>query len=331
MSKILIIRSSYIILSFLLLAVFKSFSQTVTVHARLDTNEIMIGDQVTYAIEVKRNRNDLVKFPAFEEKLTEDIEIVSKSPVDSFWSKKDQKYILNQTLLLTVFDSGLYYIPPQEFLFVTRQKKDTIRSAATYLEVYPFPLDTTQNIRDIKAIEKAPVTFSEIYPYILFVIFIGLLGWFLIYYIRKKEKNQPLIGRPKIIEPPHVIALRELERLKAEKLWQRKEIKPYYSRLTEIIRRYIEARFGIMAMEQTTDEILIEFEGQEILSDNDYNLLKEMLVQADLVKFAKAEPLPDENETHFENATAFVNNTIYRPPEPQNLSEKVTVENEIAV
>ncbi len=320
-----------IILSFVLLAGVRGFSQILTVHARLDTNEIMIGDQVIYEIEVRRNKNDFVKFPEFKEKLTDEIEIVSQSPVDSIWSRKDQKYVLTQKLLLTVFDSGLYYIPPLEFLLVSEYTTDTVRTGATYLEVYPYPLDTTQTIRDIKAIEKAPVSFSEIYPYILFLIFIGLLGWFIIYYFRKKEKNQPLIGRPRIEEPPHIIALRELDRLKSEKLWQRKETKLYYSRLTDIIRRYIEGRFGIMAMEQTTDEILIEFEGQEILSEDDYQLLREMLIQADLVKFAKAEPLPDENETHFENACTFVNHTRYRPPEPQGVNEKVTVGNEITV
>jgi hypothetical protein len=331
MNKIVMKRISCFILSLTLLATISGFSQILTVDARLDTNEIMIGDQVRYEIEVRRNKNDVVRFPEFNDKLTDEIEIVSKSPVDSFWSKKDQKYVLKQELLLTAFDSGLYYIPPLEFLLIRQHNKDTIRAGATYLEVYPFPLDTTNTIRDVKSIEKAPVSFSEVYPYILIVIFAGLLVWFLIYYFRKKEKNQPLIGRPKIEEPPHIIALRELDRLKSEKLWQRKETKLYYSRLTEIIRRYIEGRFDIMAMEQTTDEILIEFEGQEILSEKDYQLLRGMLSQADLVKFAKAEPLPDENETHFDSACTFVNDTKYRPPDLQVINEKETVANEITV
>ncbi|HJX70976.1 MAG TPA: hypothetical protein VJ346_03460, partial [Bacteroidales bacterium] len=308
-------RISYLICLTVLLATINGFAQIMSVQARLDTNEIMIGDQVSYEIEVRRNKNDVVIFPEFKKKLTDEIEIVSKSPVDSFWSKKDKKYILKQKLLLTVFDSGLYYVPPLEFLLISQHNKDTVRTTSSYLEVHPFPLDTTHTIRDIKDIEKAPVSFGEVYPYILIIIFAGLLVWFIIYYLRKKEKNQPLIGRPKIEEPPHVIALRELERLKSAKLWQRKETKLYYSQLTEIIRRYIEGRFGIMAMEQTTDEILIEFEGQEILSEEDYKILREMLCLADLVKFAKAEPLPDENETQFENACTFVNHTKYRQPE----------------
>ncbi|HJX71168.1 MAG TPA: hypothetical protein VJ346_04430, partial [Bacteroidales bacterium] len=308
-------KISYLICLTVLLATINGFAQIMTVQARLDTNEIMIGDQVSYEIEVRRNRNDVVIFPEFKEKLTDEIEIVSKSPVDSFWSKKDKKYILRQKLLLTAFDSGLCYVPPLEFLLIGQHNKDTIRTTSSYLEVHPFPLDTTGTIRDIKDIEKAPVSFGEVYPYLLIIIFAGLLVWFIIYYLRKKEKNQPLIGRPKIEEPSHVIALRELERLKSAKLWQRKETKLYYSQLTEIIRRYIEGRFGIMAMEQTTDEILIEFEGQEILSEEDFKILREMLCLADLVKFAKAEPLPDENETQFENACTFVNHTKYRQPE----------------
>ena len=324
-------RISYLICLTVLLATINGFAQIMSVQARLDTNEIMIGDQVSYEIEVRRNKNDVVIFPEFKKKLTDEIEIVSKSPVDSFWSKKDKKYILKQKLLLTVFDSGLYYVPPLEFLLISQHNKDTVRTTSSYLEVHPFPLDTTHTIRDIKDIEKAPVSFGEVYPYILIIIFAGLLVWFIIYYLRKKEKNQPLIGRPKIEEPPHVIALRELERLKSAKLWQRKETKLYYSQLTEIIRRYIEGRFGIMAMEQTTDEILIEFEGQEILSEEDYKILREMLCLADLVKFAKAEPLPDENETQFENACTFVNHTKYRQPELQVLNEKETVNTEITV
>jgi hypothetical protein len=330
MNRILMIRFSGFFMVIVLASVTRSFSQIMTVNAGLDTNEIVIGDQVAFNIEVRRNRDDIVRFPEFSEKLTGEIEIVSKSPVDSFWSKKDEKYILKQKLLLTAFDSGLFYIPPLEFLLIGERRKDTVRTTATYLEVHPFPLDTTRTIRDIKAIEKAPVSFSEVYPYVLLVVFASLLVWFIVYYIRKKGKKQPLLSRPKIEEPPHVIALRELERLKSAKLWQRKETKLYYSQLTEIIRRYIEARFGIMAMEQTTDEIMIEFEGQEILSEEDYQLLRKMLDQADLVKFAKAEPLPDENETHYENACAFVDHTKYRQPDMQAVYEKETVDNEIS-
>lgn len=320
---------SYILLLPGILIPAVDYSQMITVQAHLDTNSIVIGDQIGYEITVKRDKNTYVRFPGFGDNLTDEIEIVSKTPVDSFWSKKDQKYVLTQKLILTAFDSGLYYIPPLEFLLTGEHNNDTVRSGATYLEVYSVPLDTTNTIRDIKSIEKAPVSFGELYPYLLIVIFIGLLVWFLFYYLRRKEKRQPLLGRIKFEEAPHVVALRELEKLRTEKLWQRKKTKLYYSRLTEIIRIFIEKRFSIMALEETTDEILMELEGQEILTEEDYGLLREMLYQADLVKFAKADPLPDENETHFENACTFVSNTRYRQPEPTELNENVSLSKEV--
>lgn len=311
MTNFKIYRFHLLFLQFILLSAGNGFAQVLSIQAQLDTNGIIIGDQVALNIEVRKNKNDIVKFPEFTESLTDEIEIVSKTPVDSLWLKDEKKMLLRQKLVLTVFDSGLYFIPPLKFVLVSQNSVDTIRSRSNYLEVRPFPIDTTGTIRDIKAIEKVPVSFREVYPYFLGAIFAGILVWFLFYYLKKKKNNEPIIGRIKIEEPAHIIAFRELDKLKSEKLWQRKEVKFYYSRLTEIIRRYIEKRFKIMAMEQTSDEILVEFEGQEILSDENHRILREMLILADFVKFAKADPFPDENETHFENAYKFVNNTKY--------------------
>ncbi|MFO7658437.1 MAG: hypothetical protein R6W78_15375, partial [Bacteroidales bacterium] len=188
---------------------------------------------------------------------------------------------------------------------------DTIRSRSNYLEVLPFQLDTTNTIRDIKAIEKAPLSFTEVYPFVLAVLFIGVLIWFALYYLKKKKNNQPIISRIKTEEPPHIIAMRELEALRAGKLWQRKEVKLYYSRLTEIIRRYLERRYKILAMEQTTDEIMTELVAGRLIQPEDLKILKMMLERADLVKFAKGDPLPDENEQHYDNACKFVNSTKF--------------------
>ncbi len=292
-------------------------AQSVTVEAKLDTNQIFIGDQVNFNILVKKNKDVAVKFPAFNGNLTDEVEIISKSPIDSNWLREEKKVILKQKLVVTVFDSGLYYIPPLNFLISTQDHSDTIHTAATYLEVFSFPLDTTGTIREIKSVYKAPLSFNEAYPYFLGLLFLGLLTWGIIYYYQKKKKNEPILKKIKPKEPAHVIAIRELDKLKAEKIWQRKQVKLYYSRLTEIIRMYIEQRFEIPAMEQTTDEILVEFEEQKMAEKESYTLLKDMLQQADLVKFAKADPLPDENDMHLENAFKFVMSTKFQPTEQQ--------------
>jgi hypothetical protein len=296
-----------------------TLSQLVTINVELDTNQILIGDQVNMFIELIKSKNSSVIFPEFKEKLTDEIEIVEKSSVDSA-ELDDNKIGLYQNLTITAFDSGLLYIPPLSFFYKTDGFADSISSSANYLEVFTVKIDTTGTIRDIKGLYKAPYSLGELYPYILTLIFIGLLVWFIIYYLEKKKKDEPILRRTRPPEMPHVIALRELDKLKAEKLWQQNKAKLYYTRLTEIIRMYIERRFDIMAMEETTNEILNEFQDRGIENIN-YSILEQLLNLADLVKFAKAEPLPDENITHIENAYLFVKNTKYQP------AEQVSVEN----
>ncbi len=290
-----------------------TLSQLVTVNVELDTNQILIGDQVNMQIEVIKSGKSSLIFPEFKEKLTDEIEIVSKSSIDSA-ELDNNKVRLYQNLTITAFDSGLLYIPPLSFFYKTDGFADSISSSANYLEVFPVKIDTTGTIRDIKGLYRAPYSLGELYPYILALIFIGLLVWFIIYYIEKKKKDEPVLRRTRPPEMPHVIALRELDKLKAEKLWQQNKVKLYYTRLTEIIRMYIERRFDIMAMEETTNEILNEFQDRGIENIN-YDILEQLLNLADLVKFAKAEPLPDENIMHIENAYAFVKNTKYQPAE----------------
>jgi hypothetical protein len=117
-------------------------------------------------------------------------------------------------------------------------------------------------------------------------------------------------------EPAHVIALRELEKLKAEKLWQNGETKKYYTRLTEILRRYLEDRFGVFSLELTTSETLEALIKTGFRKDESYNRLKSVLNEADLVKFAKYKPEPSENEQAFDNSRDFVDATKITSGEP---------------
>ncbi len=304
-------------------------AQLVTVNVELDTSQILIGDQVNMRIEVTKSKNSSIVFPVFDEKLTDEIEIVNKSSIDSA-ELDNNKTGVYQNLTITAFDSGLLYIPPLRFYYRTDAFDDSISSSANYLEVFPVQIDTTGTIRDIKELYKAPYSLGELYPFILAVIFTGLVIWFIIYYLEKKKKDEPILKRTRPPEMPHVIAFRELDKLKAEKLWQQNKYKLYYTRLTWIIRMYIERRFNIMAMEETTSEILSEFQERGIENIN-YNILEELLNLADLVKFAKAMPLPDENITHMENAYTFVKNTRYQPVQQAGIedSENANKEKEL--
>jgi hypothetical protein len=123
---------------------------------------------------------------------------------------------------------------------------------------------------------------------------------------------------PKVLEPAHIIAFRALDKLKEEKIWEKGEVKEFYSCLTEITRTYIERQYGIPAMESTTEEILRAFRKTNPDDNLLDEILKELLELADLVKFAKETPLPVFNQTNLNNAYIFVQKTY-----PQFFREEV--------
>jgi hypothetical protein len=172
-------------------------------------------------------------------------------------------------------------------------------------------IDTTKGPVDIKIPYAAPMTLKEVIPYILGIILIAAIIFFIFYYIKWKKKNVPLFVRPeKPAEPAHVIALRELDRIKAQKLWQQEKIKQYYSEVSDTIRLYIQNRFEIQALEQTSAETIGVLKFRKDLVDSaSLDQLQHILSLADLVKFAKYSPLPDDNNQTLMNAYFFVNQT----------------------
>ncbi|NTW32489.1 MAG: hypothetical protein HGB12_07675 [Bacteroidetes bacterium] len=169
-------------------------------------------------------------------------------------------------------------------------------------------VDTTKAIKDIKGPLNVPLTFMEVLPYLIGIILLAAIVWFVFYYLHKRKKGKKLIDFSKPQLPVHEQALLALEALKNKKLWQNNKIKDYYTELTEIIRIYIEKRYKIIALEMTTDDILASFKSVDIPNIS-VKRLSQMLVIADLVKFAKATPLPNEHDISLENAFEFVNET----------------------
>ena len=174
------------------------------------------------------------------------------------------------------------------------------------MRVKAAPADTTAKIYDIIKPYRAPVTVGEILPWILLAAILGILAWVILRFIRKNKKSDT--GPETFInpEPAHVIAFRELEKLREEQLWQKGAIKIYYTRLTEILRQYLENRFRVFSLELTTDETLDSLLKTGFKKDGSYNLLKTVLTGADLVKFAKHIPEPTENESQYQKSWDFV-------------------------
>ena len=284
-----------------------STAQSIKIKALFDSSAIVIGDQIKFRIEIDQPKNAKVQLPVLADTLVGKIEILKVFPADT--SKKDENLHIRQEYLITSFDSGYYQVAPLSFPFEMGQLRDTLKSASVFLKVYSMPLDTSKDVRDIKPPLKAPFSLMEIWQYLLIAFGLILIG-IAIWYFIKKNKKEPFLTTKKTIEPPHIIAIRELDKLRAEKLWQSNKVKEYYTRLTEIIRVYIEKQFGIYALEMTSDEIVEALKRVHFEDEKSIGLLRTMFYSADLVKFAKAEPLPDENEINLLNTYQFVNNTL---------------------
>lgn len=286
--------------------------------ASIDSTKILIGDQVHLRLTVDQPRTAKVEFPQIGDSVSPSIEVIERSPLDTFKLDDAEQIRIIQNFLITSFDTGVQMVPQFRFMLKDGQLNDSLFSQPLALQVAGMPIDTTKGPVDIKKPYAAPVTLKEALPYVFGVILIAAIIFFIFYYLRRKKNNQPLFSKPeKPKEPAHIIALRELDRMKEEKIWQQDRIKEYYSQLTDILRVYIEDRFAINAMEQTSDETISAFKSQRgLINDKTLEQLGQTLKLADLVKFAKYQPLPDDNNFSLINAYFFVDQTKIEEAKP---------------
>jgi hypothetical protein len=303
-------------------------AQYVEVRTSLDTNQVLIGDQFNLLISITQPQDLIVSYLQYSDTIINNIEILERFPPDTVQAADNQIQI-SQRYLLTSFDSGIYVIPPVVFHMSAAGWSDSIMSNPLYLAVYTIPLDSAGGIFDIKAPLGSPLQFAELWPYILAALLVGLIAASLFYYLRRRKSKKPFISYSRPEDPPYVIALRELDRLSEEKLWQHGNIKQYYTRLTEIIRSYLEKQFDIPALEMTTDDTLEHWKHSGNSSNELFINLRELLGLADLVKFAKEKPLPSFNEINLERAYDFVRKT--RPAMTLVDDQSVPAENSQAV
>lgn len=292
-----------------------AFPQVFSAKARLDTTSILIGDQVNLDLSFTFPAQIPVRWPLIGDTILHSIQVIDRSRIDTSYSADKKSVTMHQKIRITTFDSGFYTIPPVRFYY--REPPDTvIKSVQTemlLLNVHTVAVDTTKVIKPIKGPLKAPLTFREILPWLLLALAGILIIAAVVYYLRKRKKAGPvfqILSRPKA--PPHEIALAELEKLRVRKLWQEGRVKEYHSELTDILRKYFENRFGIMAMEMTSAEIMDAMENGNMISQETNSRLSSILTMADLVKFAKMRPLPTENDLSMSNAVAVVNDTTVK-------------------
>jgi hypothetical protein len=280
---------------------FRLAAQEVSATAVADTNTIRVGEQFRVKVSVAGPGGFVLRNVGPADSL-EGLEIVG---VDS--SSADGTAA--RTFTITAFDSGTYVVPPFA-AYYRGQSDSTVRVASTLpiaVFVHGVDVDTSAEIRAIKPPLDVPLTFMEVLPWALAVIVAAGLIWLAYYYMKRRRRGESFIPAPPP-RPADEIALEALRAVGSEKLWQRGKLKEYHTAVSDIVRTYIENRFGVPAMESTSDEILVASRGAGF-GEGVVALLGDILLRSDLVKFAKFVPEPSQNEKSLEGAVAFVEQT----------------------
>ena len=312
-------------------------AQKFSAHATVQPSEILIGEQALINLQVIAPKDKEILFPVYQDSIVGGLEVLSMGNADT--TITDNVRTINVKYLVTSFDSTLYFIPSMP----VSDGIDTVFSNSFGLKVtapelkdstlaYLEKMNTGQTdsidfdalqLNDIKPIQKLPFSWKDflglLWIPLIILLLLAIVGT-IIYLIIRKNKKGYFFTPPPVL-PAHVRAMKSLDKIKTEKLWQQERHKEFYTQLTDVLRRYIHERYGVNSLEMTSGEILniIRTKAEE---DSVYENLKQVLTVADLVKFAKHKPFIDENDLSMMNAYFFVNQTKEDEPLPDKPAEE---------
>lgn len=302
----------------------KLYAQQTLIDVSIDSAAILIGEQTVLHLTVTTDNGKNVIVPIPNDTLMTGVEVLNIAKADTTVIDNN-RLLIKQDILVTSFDSSLYLLPP----FKVIDHTDTIYSNQVALKVSTIPvnIDKPDEFNDIKDTWDPPFVLADYYLLIYGVLFACFLICLIGYILKRLRNRQSIIPfkkqEPKL--PPFEMAMKELDEIKQQKLWQQGRNKEYYTLLTDTLRKYMVNRFGINAMEMTSGEIL-ELIRLESEANSSYNSLKQILELADFVKFAKLHPLPDENELSLMNAYLFVNQTkVVEVASPEESKESTEI------
>jgi len=302
----------------------QSGSARMSIKAKADSSQITMGQQTAIRLDIVDNAGAEAQVLVDKNAFPAEVEIVD-------WVYGDTADLGNnlvemkRALIIQSFDSGSYTIPP--FLMVNGP--DTVRSNALTLKVNPVDVSGMNDINPLappagfesRWYDWLPDWITEYWLWIVLALLV-IAGGVCAYLILTKKVAVNIMPQKKRL-PPDQIAFNRLNALKEAQLWEKGQEKEYYTRLIDILRDYLQERFGINAMEMTSSQIL------KALSANEETRLPHRYMQkvveiADYVKFAKVRPMPDDNVRSFQNAMQFVEET--RPVEPETPADSQPAE-----
>lgn len=286
--------------------------QPVTVRAAVDSTSLIMGDRTALRVEVLKNGHagamfNLPKVEPGQPNEFAGVEIRELS-VDST-QLPGGRMQLNYTFTVQPFEPGMVTFPAFKYVVGV----DTFRSDITTLKVVepPMPKEMVDSlyINPMEGVVSIPGRWYDWVPAWWYWAVIGaaLIALIIVAAMLYKKNGPTLLPRKKVV-PPYEMAVRRLEHLKSRKLAENGHEKEYYTELTDILRQYLEGRFGISAREMSTTQILDAMNGNP--DTNPWTAaIAPLLETADFVKFAKVRPLPDENIRSFNTVHDLVEQT----------------------
>ncbi|MCM1067299.1 MAG: BatD family protein [Muribaculaceae bacterium] len=296
----------------------------VKVTAALDSAVVVMGDlnrlHVTVDIpEAYASSAQLVDFPV----LTPGAEYIEYKGVDVVASDSSSVFSdghrkLDFDFTIQAFDPGTLTLPP--FAVVATPGADTAFSNVVTLKVLPVDVDSLETINPMASVASPQSRWYDFIPTWLLWVLLGIaaagVAVWCYFAFRKHQATAELRRTPPV--PPYELAISRLANLRSRNLPESGHEKEYYTELVDILRQYLQGRFGINAMEMTSTQIV-----KALRSNPDTKMtaevMRSVLSIADFVKFAKVRPLPDDNIKAFTRAQDFVEQTKPAPePEPES-------------
>lgn len=257
--------------------------------AKSDKYSAQIGDRV--CITLTARSSEKIVFPIIPDSLSASYKLISKSLIDTV--RSGSSVTLSQKLYITSFDSGQVIVPAFTFFTISGGATMPHYSNAVSVSFSSPDISTMKDIHDAKSILPELSVWTDYWYWYLAGIGAIVLAYGVYRYYNKKKAISAVSDAPKF-EMPKMSAeewlTQEVLVLRKKELWHAGFQKLHFSSLSDAIRRYLELKYKVSAMELTTAEI--ETLIREFTSPAQFDIILELLRSADLVKFAKF--VPDE-------------------------------------
>lgn len=279
----MIFKKSILVPVLLLVVQLASAQGKISIRASIDKKTIVIGERMELTIEAMAPLKGTLRFPLID--TIPHFEFAGERKIDSTVSGNFKT--IKITYPITSFDSGHWVIP--SFTLTKNIKTDTIPVDVVFSEFDPA-IDY-HDIKDILEVEAAKEK-NRWWWYAGG----GLLLLLAVLYVLMRKKPMVRPGIPKLIVNPYDEALKELALLEKKK----PEAKQYYSKLAEILRVYVFEKKGILSLQKTTDDLVLQLRELNLPKDK-FDKLAQSLRLSDFVKFAKYIPAEEEDKTAHRN------------------------------